>query len=68
MGTRRTKLFIRTEEQTIDVRFEGEKLARAESQAYAYRKIISDGIRLTDEELDVCKWGRNVDYSNVRNA
>ena len=41
------------------------KLARAESQAYAYRKIISDGIRLTDEELDVCKWGRNADYSNV---
>ena len=42
------------------------KKARAESQAYAYRKIISDGIRLTDEELDVCKWGRNTaDYSNV---
>ena len=41
------------------------KLARAESQAYAYRKIISDGIRLTDEELDVCKWGRNAEYSNV---
>jgi len=46
------------------------KLARAESQAYAYRKINDDddddgAIRLTDEELDVCKWGRNADYSNV---
>ena len=39
------------------------KLARAESQAYAYRKITE--IQLTDEELDVCKWGRNADYSNV---
>jgi len=22
-------------------------------------------IQLTEEELDVCKWGRNADYSNV---
>ena len=50
------------------------KLARAESQAYAYRKMTgvsgdNDGdygmIQLTEEELDVCKWGRNADYSNV---
>ena len=41
------------------------KLARAESQAYAYRKITE--IQLTDEELDVCKWDETPTIQTYRN-
>jgi len=65
----------RTKPSQYDLRVK--LLARAEAQAFVYRKIVNDTnektsrsqstkfFALSEEELQICKWGRNADYSNV---